>query len=63
VDYGAFTSLRTEARDALSRFRPETFGQAARLEGITPADLTLLAVLVRRVLDAAPRPAGDTLPG
>jgi tRNA uridine 5-carboxymethylaminomethyl modification enzyme len=48
VDYRALPALRTEARDALSRFRPETFGQAGRLEGITPADLTLLAVLVKR---------------
>jgi len=43
--------LRTEACDAIKRFKPETFGQAARLEGITPADLTLLSVLVRRYLD------------
>ena len=33
---------------ALTRFRPATFGQASRLEGITPADLTLLAVLVKK---------------
>ncbi|MFN7019981.1 MAG: tRNA uridine-5-carboxymethylaminomethyl(34) synthesis enzyme MnmG, partial [Phycisphaerales bacterium] len=48
LDYATIPSLRTEARLALQRFRPETIGQAARLEGITPADVTLLAVLVRR---------------
>ncbi len=48
VDYNLFVNLRPEARQALSRFRPSTFGQASRLEGITPADLTLLAVLVRK---------------
>lgn len=48
LDYQKLTPLRTEARLALSRFRPETFGQASRLEGITPADVTLLAVLVQR---------------
>ncbi len=50
VDYRvqSFSVLRTEAREALARFRPETFGQAARLEGITPADITLLAVLLKR---------------
>jgi tRNA uridine 5-carboxymethylaminomethyl modification enzyme len=48
LDYAQFGALRTEARQALSRFRPATFGQASRLEGITPADLTLLAVLVER---------------
>jgi tRNA uridine 5-carboxymethylaminomethyl modification enzyme len=46
IDYNALTHLRTEARQCLARFRPATFGQAGRLEGITPADLTLLAVLV-----------------
>ncbi len=48
VGYENLTQLRTEARQALARFRPRTFGQAGRLEGITPADLTLLAVLVSR---------------
>jgi len=48
IDYHSMTPLRTEARLALSKFRPETFGQASRLEGITPADVTLLAVLVQR---------------
>ena len=37
-----------KARLALAKFRPATFGQAGRLEGITPADLTLLSVLVAR---------------
>ncbi len=46
VDYLSLPHLRTEARQALHRFRPRTFGQAGRLEGITPADLTLLAVLM-----------------
>ena len=48
IDYNTLTPLRTEARLALGKFRPQTFGQASRLEGITPADVTLLAVLVQR---------------
>ena len=48
IDYHTLTHLRTEARQALIKFRPSTFGQAGRLEGITPADLTLLSVLVHR---------------
>ncbi len=44
LDYGRIPGLRAEAREALQRFRPETFGQAGRLEGISPADLTLLLV-------------------
>ena len=48
IDYTLLPSIRNEARDALGRFRPETLGQAARLEGMTPADVTLLAILVKR---------------
>ncbi|MBL4590945.1 MAG: FAD-dependent oxidoreductase, partial [Phycisphaerales bacterium] len=48
IDYNQFEALRTETRQALSKFRPSTFGQASRLEGLTPADLTLLSVLVKR---------------
>jgi len=48
LPYERMDALRTEARAALARFRPATFGQASRLEGITPADLTLLRVLVAR---------------
>jgi len=48
VDYNTLTSLRSEARLALARFKPQTFGQASRLEGITPADITILSVLVKR---------------
>lgn len=48
IDYHALESLRTEARHALAKFRPATLGQAGRLEGVTPADLTLLAVLAKR---------------
>jgi tRNA uridine 5-carboxymethylaminomethyl modification enzyme len=60
ADYRAMTSMRNEAREALARFRPATFGQAGRLEGITPADLTLLSVLLRKAEHGGrdPRPSG-----
>jgi tRNA uridine 5-carboxymethylaminomethyl modification enzyme len=48
VDYNTFPALRTEARLALTRFKPATFGQAGRLEGLTPADVNLLAVLLKK---------------
>ncbi|MEA5612270.1 tRNA uridine-5-carboxymethylaminomethyl(34) synthesis enzyme MnmG [Nodularia spumigena] len=48
LDYASMVDLRTEARQALGRYRPETLGQASRLEGITPSDVTLLRVLVER---------------
>jgi len=40
--------LRTEAWNALVRFRPATLGQASRLEGLSPADMTVLLVAIRR---------------
>ncbi|HMN40821.1 MAG TPA: FAD-dependent oxidoreductase [Phycisphaerales bacterium] len=59
-DFAAIPSLRTEARVALERFRPATLGQAGRLEGITPADVTLLSVmLARRSRAAAGSDAGE----
>jgi tRNA uridine 5-carboxymethylaminomethyl modification enzyme len=48
LDYSSISGLRTEARQRLGRCRPETFGQASRLEGVSPADLTLLLVATRR---------------
>jgi tRNA uridine 5-carboxymethylaminomethyl modification enzyme len=43
-DFAALAELRKEARQALEKFRPGTVGQASRLEGITPNDLTVLLV-------------------
>ncbi|MDG2055075.1 MAG: tRNA uridine-5-carboxymethylaminomethyl(34) synthesis enzyme MnmG [Phycisphaerales bacterium] len=40
--------LRGEAAEAIARFQPATLGQAARLAGVGPADVTLLAVAIRR---------------
>lgn len=51
--------LRSEAQAAIMRYRPETFGQASRLEGITPADITLLRVIVERAKRARKEEAGS----
>ena len=58
IVYSDFESMRTEARQALDKFRPSTFGQASRLEGVTPADITLLSVLIKRAR-AAQREASE----
>jgi tRNA uridine 5-carboxymethylaminomethyl modification enzyme len=48
VDYSKISGLRVEATQKLSRIRPETLGQAARISGVTPADISLLAVWLAR---------------
>ncbi len=47
-DYAAIRGLRNEARQVLSRVRPATLGQAARLAGINPADIAVLLVELER---------------
>ncbi|MCA9290233.1 MAG: tRNA uridine-5-carboxymethylaminomethyl(34) synthesis enzyme MnmG [Phycisphaerales bacterium] len=48
LDPHAIRGLRREAADVLARFRPRTMGQASRLAGVNPADLTLLAIAIER---------------
>jgi tRNA uridine 5-carboxymethylaminomethyl modification enzyme len=43
-NFAAVTELRREAKQALEKFRPQTLGQASRLEGLTPSDLTVLMI-------------------
>ena len=48
LDYGAIKGLSTELAGRLSKLRPRTLAQAQRIEGVTPAALTLLAARARR---------------
>ncbi|MEM1422688.1 MAG: tRNA uridine-5-carboxymethylaminomethyl(34) synthesis enzyme MnmG [Planctomycetota bacterium] len=48
IAFGAIEGMRLEARQALARFRPATIGQASRLEGVNPSDVTLLMVAIER---------------
>jgi tRNA uridine 5-carboxymethylaminomethyl modification enzyme len=47
LDYGTVPGLSTEVRERLLRVRPRSLGQAARMPGITPAAISLLAVHIR----------------
>jgi tRNA uridine 5-carboxymethylaminomethyl modification enzyme len=48
LDYRGMSGLSAELRDKLSAIRPRTLGQAGRIEGVTPAALTLLAAHAKR---------------
>ena len=48
VDYAGLPGLSNEIRARLERIRPRTMGQALRIEGMTPAAMTLLASKLRR---------------
>ncbi|MCP6711748.1 tRNA uridine-5-carboxymethylaminomethyl(34) synthesis enzyme MnmG, partial [Klebsiella pneumoniae] len=48
LDYAQLPGLSKEIRARLAAVRPRTMGQASRIEGVTPAALTLLASQVRR---------------
>ncbi|MBN2505429.1 MAG: tRNA uridine-5-carboxymethylaminomethyl(34) synthesis enzyme MnmG [Verrucomicrobia bacterium] len=48
-DYDKVLGLRTEARLKLTKIRPVTIGQASRISGVTPADLGLLMVWMKRL--------------
>ena len=48
LDYAAVSHLRHEARERLQEVRPRSLGQALRISGITPADITVLAIHIAR---------------
>ena len=47
-DYGTVPSLRSEARQKLTKIRPATLGQASRISGVSPADIGILTVWLKR---------------
>ena len=48
LDYLSLTGLRTEARQKLAAQRPENLGQASRISGVSPADISALMVYFSR---------------
>jgi tRNA uridine 5-carboxymethylaminomethyl modification enzyme len=47
-DYEVPVGLRNEAREKLKRFRPSTVGQASRISGVNPTDISVLLVYLER---------------
>ncbi|MGB0775799.1 MAG: FAD-dependent oxidoreductase, partial [Akkermansiaceae bacterium] len=47
-DYAKVSGLKAEARHHLTTIRPTTLGQAGRISGITPADIAILAIALRK---------------
>ena len=49
LDYGSIVGLRAEAREKLAAVRPATVAQAMRIQGVNPADVSILLVYLQRV--------------
>jgi len=48
LDYNSIAHLRAEAKEKLSIFKPSTLGQASRISGITPADITVVQIHLKK---------------
>ena len=48
LDYDKCTAVRYESREKLKKYRPETLSQAGRIPGVNPADIAVLAIIIKR---------------
>jgi 16S rRNA (guanine(527)-N(7))-methyltransferase RsmG len=62
LDYTQLTALSMEVRQRLQKARPETLGQAARLQGITPAAISVLLIYAKRGFTPDELPPPQSLP-
>lgn len=58
LDYGSIPHLRAEAKEKLSSFRPGTLGQASRISGVTPADITVIQIHLKKTTSQATKGRG-----
>jgi tRNA uridine 5-carboxymethylaminomethyl modification enzyme len=52
LDYNDIDHLRAEAKEKLSAFKPSTLAQASRISGITPADITVIQIYLKKTLSS-----------
>ena len=50
LDYNSIAHLRPEAKEKLSVFKPSTLAQVSRISGITPADITVIQIHLKKTL-------------
>ena len=48
IEYEKLESLRSEAREKLAKIRPLSLGQASRISGVSPADISVLAIYLKK---------------
>ena len=48
LEYDKISAVRFESREKLKAVRPETLAQAARIPGVNPADVAILAIIIKR---------------
>ena len=49
IDYDSIYGLRLEARQKLNKIRPKSLGQASRISGVSPADVSVLLVYLEQM--------------
>ncbi|HEX9023087.1 MAG TPA: tRNA uridine-5-carboxymethylaminomethyl(34) synthesis enzyme MnmG, partial [Geobacteraceae bacterium] len=47
TDYQGIPGLTSEVREKLAHFRPDTLGQASRIQGVTPAAISILSIYLK----------------
>ena len=59
LDYDAILGLRLEAREKLKKIRPENFGRASRISGVSPADIAVLMIYTETRRRTQPAPSEE----